>query len=73
VEHLTHSPDCGWAIIATIEKQDGVLSQELPATKRMIEARKATFADKWPHENKKGWKCKTKQVRAVIIVDSGHL
>ncbi|TVY78495.1 Protein bir1, partial [Lachnellula suecica] len=66
VEHLTHSPDCGWAIVATIEKQDGTLSQESPASKRMIEARKATFADKWPHENKKGWKCKTKQ-----MVDAG--
>jgi hypothetical protein len=28
----------------------------------MIEARKATFADKWPHESKRGWKCKVKQV-----------
>lgn len=66
VEHLKHSPDCGWAIVATIEKQDGDLSREYPATTRMIEARKATFADKWPHENKKGWKCKTKQ-----LVDAG--
>ncbi|KAE9363597.1 BIR-domain-containing protein [Stipitochalara longipes BDJ] len=65
-EHLKHSPDCGWAIVATIEKQDGDLSQEYPASARMIEARKATFSDKWPHETKKGWKCKTKQ-----MVDSG--
>jgi len=72
VEHLTHSPDCGWAIVATIERQDGVLSQESPASKRMIEARKATFADKWPHENKKGWKCKTKQVGALICIDIVH-
>jgi len=28
----------------------------------MIEARKATFGKLWPHEGKKGWKCKTKQV-----------
>jgi len=69
VEHLTHSPDCGWAIVATIESQDGVLSLENPATKRMMEARKATFADKWPHEGKKGWKCKTKQVRARAFVE----
>jgi hypothetical protein len=61
-EHLKHSPDCGWAIVATIEKQDGELSQEYPSSVRMIDARKATFADKWPHETKKGWKCKIKQV-----------
>lgn len=62
VEHLKHSPGCGWAIVATIEKQDGNFSLEYPSSTRMIEARKATFANKWPHENKKGWKCKTKQV-----------
>ncbi len=61
-EHLKHSPDCGWAITAAIEKQDKDLSQEYPASVRMIEARKATFGDQWPHEGKKGWKCKVKQV-----------
>jgi len=60
---LKHSPDCGWAIVATIEKQDGILSPEYPSSSTMIAARKATFADKWPHEGKKGWKCKVKQVR----------
>lgn len=25
----------------------------------MADARKATFGDSWPHEHKKGWKCKT--------------
>ncbi|KAH9221287.1 hypothetical protein DL95DRAFT_519313 [Leptodontidium sp. 2 PMI_412] len=65
-EHLKHSPDCGWAIVATIEKQDGVLSVEYPLSLTMIAARKATFADKWPHEGKKGWKCKVKQ-----MVDAG--
>lgn len=42
------------------------MSEEYPASVRMIEARKATFADKWPHENKKGWKCKVKQVSGVL-------
>ncbi|PBP16919.1 AT hook domain-containing protein [Diplocarpon rosae] len=65
-EHLKHSPDCGWAIVAAIEKQDGELSREYPSSSKMIEARKATFADKWPHEGKKGWKCKVKQ-----MVDAG--
>src|SRR5271170_1302001 len=61
-EHLKHSPICGWAIVASIEARDGELSQEYPLSTRMIEARKATFGGKWPHENKKGWKCKIKQV-----------
>ncbi|KAH7313017.1 hypothetical protein BKA65DRAFT_150373 [Rhexocercosporidium sp. MPI-PUGE-AT-0058] len=65
-EHLKHSPDCGWAIVATIEKQDGILSVEYPSNSTMIAARKATFADKWPHEGKKGWKCKVKH-----MVDAG--
>jgi hypothetical protein len=62
VEHLKHSSECGWAIVATIQREDGDLSQEYPSSTRMIEARKATFSDKWPHESKKGWKCKIKQV-----------
>ncbi|KAG0649145.1 Chromosome segregation cut17 [Hyphodiscus hymeniophilus] len=66
VEHLKHSPNCGWAIVATIETQDGELSEEYPCSARMIEARKATFADRWPHEGKRGWKCKVKQ-----MVDAG--
>jgi hypothetical protein len=65
VEHLKLSLDCGWAIVASIEAQDGQLSYEYPLSEKMIEARKATFADQWPHDSKKGWKCKTKQVRCV--------
>lgn len=66
-EHLKHSPDCGWAIVATIENQGGDLSEEYPCSARMIEARKATFGDKWPHESKKGWKCKVKQVWSLGV------
>ncbi|KIN08425.1 hypothetical protein OIDMADRAFT_187821 [Oidiodendron maius Zn] len=65
-EHLKHSADCGWAIVAAVERQDGNFSGECPTSTRMIDARRATFADKWPHENKKGWKCKIKQ-----MVDAG--
>jgi Inhibitor of Apoptosis domain len=66
VEHLTLSPDCGWAIVASIDARDEVLSQEYPMSVRMIEARKATFGDRWPLEGKKGWKCKVKQVRGTL-------
>lgn len=62
VEHLRHSPNCGWAITASIERSNGKWSEEHPLSTRIFEARKATFADKWPHEEKKGWKCHTKQM-----------
>jgi hypothetical protein len=62
VEHRNLSPDCGWAIVASIEARDEVLLNEYPLSAAMIEARKATFADRWPHDDKKGWKCKSKQV-----------
>ncbi|KAL3427523.1 AT hook domain-containing protein [Phlyctema vagabunda] len=61
-EHLTHSPECGWAIVASINAHDKVFSKMNPASSTMIAARRATFANQWPHENKKGWKCKAKQM-----------
>jgi hypothetical protein len=72
IEHLTLSPDCGWAVVASIDAQNEVLCQENPLSARMIEARKATFADRWPHEGKKGWKCKVKQVRCNIYQTGQH-
>ncbi|KAH8911576.1 hypothetical protein BR93DRAFT_908647 [Coniochaeta sp. PMI_546] len=62
VEHLKHVPDCGWAIVAAIEKELGDFAKVHPLDPRMIEARKATFAGKWPYDAKKSWKCKTKQL-----------
>lgn len=62
-EHLKLSPNCGWAIITSIQSRNEELLNEYPGSDRMVEARRATFADRWPHEEKKGWKCKTKQVR----------
>ncbi|KAL7946512.1 hypothetical protein V8C42DRAFT_38414 [Trichoderma barbatum] len=61
-EHVKHAPHCGWAVVAAIEADIGDYGREDPNDPEMIEARKATFADRWPHENKKGWKCKTKQL-----------
>ncbi|KAG5950055.1 hypothetical protein E4U53_005526 [Claviceps sorghi] len=61
-EHLKHSPTCGWAIHAAIEADIEEYSKEDPSLPHMVEGRKATFADKWPHEARKGWKCKTKQL-----------
>ncbi|KAF4982416.1 hypothetical protein FZEAL_1934 [Fusarium zealandicum] len=66
LEHLTHSPECGWAVVSAIEAEVGDYAQEDPNQPYMKEARKATFAGRWPHDGKKGWKCKTKQ-----LVDAG--
>ncbi|CCU74266.1 Baculoviral IAP repeat-containing protein 5 [Blumeria hordei DH14] len=62
VEHLKHSPDCGWAITTAIGRLGGSLYEQDPLSSKLLEARKATFADKWPHEGKKGWKCHVKQM-----------
>ncbi|KAL8403785.1 hypothetical protein RB594_008878 [Gaeumannomyces avenae] len=61
-EHLKHSPNCGWAVTAAVEAECQGMEQVDPRDPRMVEARKATFAGKWPYESKKGWKCKTKQL-----------
>ncbi|KAG6017270.1 hypothetical protein E4U43_001878 [Claviceps pusilla] len=61
-EHLKHSPTCGWAIHVAIEADIEEYSKEDPGLPHMVEGRRATFADKWPHEARKGWKCKTKQL-----------
>ncbi|PFH56183.1 hypothetical protein XA68_16926 [Ophiocordyceps unilateralis] len=62
LEHLKHAPDCGWATVAAIEAEVGEYGAQDPISPHMVEARKATFGEWWPHEGKKGWKCKTKQL-----------
>lgn len=62
VEHLRHSPNCGWAITTSVERSIGEWNEEQPNSTKLLEARKATFADRWPHEDKKGWKCHVKQM-----------
>ncbi|KAL2018239.1 hypothetical protein VTK56DRAFT_1146 [Thermocarpiscus australiensis] len=61
-EHLKHSPTCGWAITAAIEAGLGNYGKVHPLDPFMVEARKATFAGRWPYESKKGFKCKTKKL-----------
>ncbi|KAI4118464.1 MAG: hypothetical protein LQ345_001492 [Seirophora villosa] len=62
-EHLNFSPDCGWAIVARIEQdiEDGKLDQHDPMDEDLLNARKMTFGSNWPHENKRGWACKTEK------------
>lgn len=59
---MRHAPECGWAIVSAIEAEMQEYVTEDPKSKRMVDARKVTFAGRWPHEAKKGWKCKTKQL-----------
>ncbi|KAI9882107.1 MAG: hypothetical protein M1823_006147 [Watsoniomyces obsoletus] len=68
LEHLTHSRDCPWAMLACASKADDLPHDlyEDPVGEAMAEARRATFADRWPHEGKKGWTCKTEK-----MVDGG--
>jgi len=71
LEHIRHAPKCGWAILAAVEADCDDYAKENPQGAKMVEARKATFAGRWPHEGKKGWKCKTKQVRDADCSSSG--
>ncbi|KAJ3497503.1 hypothetical protein NLG97_g1855 [Lecanicillium saksenae] len=66
VEHLTHASHCGWAIISAVEAEIEEYSKQDPTLPHMVEAREATFGNRWPHEGKKGWQCKTNQ-----LVESG--
>lgn len=63
-EHIKHSPECGWAVNAVINKQTsgGVAVNEDPMGERLAASRTATFADLWPYEDRKGWKCKVAKV-----------
>lgn len=56
-EHLAHRDFCAWAKVAS--------KQGNPADPEMLAARIATFGDRWPHEKKPGWKCKTSSMAAA--------
>lgn len=68
VEHLNHVPNCGWAININIEQrnQDTERMEEDPLCEKLMNARRATFRDAWPHDEKKGWKCKLEKVGHYI-------
>ncbi|MCJ1380934.1 hypothetical protein MMC17_004043 [Xylographa soralifera] len=63
-EHLNYSPECGWAINMAIEQEvdEGIREDEDPMSAKMLEARKSTFGDRWPHKNKRGWTCKVQKM-----------
>ncbi|KAF2170024.1 hypothetical protein M409DRAFT_51796 [Zasmidium cellare ATCC 36951] len=68
-EHLAHTHGCPWATAVSVFRGEDEPEPEMrdPLAEEMIIARKTTFAtgEGWPHESKKGWKCKiTKMVEA---------
>lgn len=66
-EHLSHVPNCGWAINVCIEQRSQAMdrAEEDPNNEKMMESRRSTFRDVWPHEARKGWKCKVQKVRLL--------
>lgn len=66
-EHLKHSGTCGWAVALALQMKTGYeeLLQEDPMSERMLEARMDTFGELWPHDGKKGWVSKSKQMAAA--------
>jgi hypothetical protein len=63
-EHLKHSPECGWAISASIQRKFniGETVDADPMSDKFVLARTETFGESWPYESKKGWKPKTAKV-----------
>lgn len=61
-EHLAHTRGCPWATAVSVFRGDEDTEPESrdPLSEDMLDARKATFTigEGWPHEDKKGWKCK---------------
>ncbi|KIW24101.1 uncharacterized protein PV07_09835 [Cladophialophora immunda] len=63
-EHLKHSGDCGWAILMSTgqDAQRDISTMEDPTGQLFADARRATFAVGWPHESKRGWRCKVEKM-----------
>lgn len=72
VEHLKHSPECGWAVNVAIEleREDGCDILANPSAEYLLRARTMTFGSSWPHENKRGWTCKIRKVVSLISVET---
>lgn len=47
------------------QDEDELDGEQDPMSDLLVQARTATFRDQWPHENKKGWKVKVKQVSSM--------
>ena len=67
IEHINHISDCAWAINVGMKarKEKGQEPEDDPMSDTLLEARRSTFADLWPHEKKRGWKAKTEKMIAA--------
>lgn len=56
-EHLTHSPNCGYAIVACIRLRNGDpgRTEEDPNSDAMVAARAETFGNSWPLDTSAGY------------------
>lgn len=64
-EHLKHGSDCAWALLMSIEQESAFDTSNMddPTSSRIADARRITFETMaWPHENKRGWTCKTEKM-----------
>ncbi|KAI5359377.1 hypothetical protein Slin14017_G102790 [Septoria linicola] len=66
-EHLAHSSYCAWATAISVTRDEQPPQQAEtrdPLGEELYTARKQTFTtgDGWPHESKKGWKCKVNKL-----------
>jgi hypothetical protein len=58
-EHLAHSANCSIALSLSVSAKT---EERDPMSPELVDARTSTFGDMWPHEHKKGWKPKVKQM-----------
>ncbi|OAP56415.1 hypothetical protein AYL99_09594 [Fonsecaea erecta] len=63
-EHLKHSGDCGWALLMSTgqDAKHDISTMEDLTGQLFADARRATFAVGWPHESKRGWRCKIEKM-----------
>ena len=66
-EHLKHSPECGWAVTASLQRKfnAGESVDADPMSEEFVQARTHTFGGNWPYESKKGWKPKIAKVSGI--------
>ncbi|KAI4656935.1 uncharacterized protein J4E78_006826 [Alternaria triticimaculans] len=70
-EHATHSPSCGFAVIACIRLRSGDpgRTEEDPTSDAMVAARRDTFGDMWPLDPNAGYPSVDQMVAAGWFYD----
>ncbi|KAF1945326.1 inhibitor of apoptosis repeat-containing protein [Clathrospora elynae] len=70
-EHATHSPNCGFAVIACIRLRAGDpgRTEEDPTSEAMVSARRETFGDMWPLDVAAGYPSVDEMVAAGWFYD----